>query len=201
MVLMTLYNSACPDQDRLHPTPGLNDALEVLQFLADKGNIFAFQRLQEARRLWELTRAFLQKGHAETNSHNSASELDHMPGFATGNRTNNYENSSCPPQWEIGSFQQPSTEENITDNAANDANVINMATLDNNLWDEISNIWTLRPDPEGIALAPGELVTNPLTEDAYRQYYALYNNGQGSFVGDDMEGLTDLGRYLFNSGT
>lgn len=201
MILMTLYNSACPDQDRLHPTPGLNDALEVLQFLADKGNIFAFQRLQEARRLWELTRAFLQKGHADTNSHNPASELDHRPGFAIGNPTNNYENSSCPPQWEIGSFQQPNTEENITGNAANDANVINMAALDNNLWDEISNIWTLRPDPEGIALAPGEPVTNPLTEDAYRQYYALYNNGQGSFVGDDMEGLTDLGRYLFNSGT
>ncbi|CAH0028119.1 unnamed protein product [Clonostachys rhizophaga] len=201
MTLMALYNSACPDQDRLYPTLGLNDALEVLQFLADKGNIFAFQRLQEAKKLWELTRAFLQRARAETNSHNTVPELDHRPELATGNPTNNNDNSSCPPRWETGSFRQPNTEENITGNVANDPNVINMATLDNNLWDEISNIWTLRSDPGGIVLAPGELIPNPLTEDVYRQYYALYNNGQGSFIGDDMEGLTDLGRYLFNSGT
>ncbi|CAH0055038.1 unnamed protein product [Clonostachys solani] len=201
MILMALYNSACPDQDRLHPTPGLNDALEVLQFLSDKGNIFAFQRLQEAQRLWELTRPFLQRARTETNSHNLASELNHRPKFATVNHTNNNENNNCPPQWETGSFQQPNTHENLTGNAANDASVINMTTLDSGLWDEISNIWALRPDPEGISLAQGESVTNPLTEDAYRYYYALYSNGQGTFVGDDMEGLTDLGRYLFNSGT
>ncbi|CAG9986144.1 unnamed protein product, partial [Clonostachys byssicola] len=201
MILMALYNSVCPDEDRLHPTPGLNDALDVLQFLADKGNIFALQRLQEARRLWELTRAFLQRARAETNSHNTASELDHRPEFATGNPANNYEHSSYPPPWETVSLQQPDAGENLAGNATNDANVINMATLDNNLWDEIANIWTLRPDPEGITSVPRESVNNPLTEDAYRQYYALYNNGQGSFVGDDMEGLTDLGRYLFNSGT
>ncbi|VUC26729.1 unnamed protein product, partial [Clonostachys rosea] len=198
MILMALYNSACPDQDRLHPAPGLNDALEVLQFLVDKGNIFAFQRLQEAQRLWELTSAFLQRTHPETRGHNLSSNLDQRPELATENDLND---SNYPRQWQVGSFQQPSTEESLTTVAATDPSMMNMMTLDSSLWDEISNIWALRPDHEGMALASGEAVTNPLTEEAYRHYYALYNNGQGSFVGDDMEGLTDLGRYLFNSGT
>ncbi|KAI3577525.1 hypothetical protein IWW34DRAFT_807720 [Fusarium oxysporum f. sp. albedinis] len=47
LILTAVFDSACEDKDKLNPSPGLADAMESLQYLADNHNTTAVERLQE----------------------------------------------------------------------------------------------------------------------------------------------------------
>ncbi|KAF5013268.1 hypothetical protein FDECE_697 [Fusarium decemcellulare] len=60
MILSAIFDSACKGEERINPTPGLDDALDTLRFLVKRGNSIAFQRLQEVQRLWGVMQSLLQ---------------------------------------------------------------------------------------------------------------------------------------------
>lgn len=52
MILTAIFDSTLEDEQKLNPSPGLDDALEILQYLADRGNHFAAERLEVIRSIW-----------------------------------------------------------------------------------------------------------------------------------------------------
>ncbi|GJC93110.1 fungal specific transcription factor domain-containing protein [Colletotrichum higginsianum] len=59
MILTLIVDSTCDEGQRLAPRPGLSEALEILDFLAGRGNDFALQRAREVRRMRDHLSTFL----------------------------------------------------------------------------------------------------------------------------------------------
>jgi hypothetical protein len=72
------------DDQRVKPSPGLDDALDILQYFADRGNHVATERLEVIKTIWSefLARQVLFKEHSvpwaspgalQTHMHDSVS--------------------------------------------------------------------------------------------------------------------------------
>lgn len=66
MILTAILDSACKDRSQqLHPAPGLAEALDLIQYVADSHNTFAAQWLCEITRTWAqlCTRLDMPEGY------------------------------------------------------------------------------------------------------------------------------------------
>lgn len=71
MILTAIFDSTLEDEQKLNPSPGLDDALEILQYLADRGNHFAAERLEVIRSIWlefPVRRALFRERSAASGS-------------------------------------------------------------------------------------------------------------------------------------
>ncbi|KAJ5088420.1 hypothetical protein N7456_012036 [Penicillium angulare] len=83
MVLARLYNTICGADQALYPAPGLDEALEVLRYLSDRGNSFAAQRLNELEKRCSQIEVH-QTPHTEQTPRQSVAQTTQRPtGFAT----------------------------------------------------------------------------------------------------------------------
>ncbi|KAI8661190.1 Zn(2)-C6 fungal-type domain-containing protein [Fusarium keratoplasticum] len=66
MLLTMIFDSACEPSQRLNPTPGLKDAMDMLHYMAEHGNTFARQRFQEVQSVRDHLSATLNSREANT---------------------------------------------------------------------------------------------------------------------------------------
>lgn len=52
MILTAIFNTACEISPILAPSPGLGDAVEILRYLSDHGNLSAIERAPEIEHIW-----------------------------------------------------------------------------------------------------------------------------------------------------
>ncbi|CAI7586782.1 unnamed protein product [Penicillium pancosmium] len=52
MILTAIFNIICKDDQAILPSPGLDEAIQVLRHLSDRGNPFAGEKLREVEHIW-----------------------------------------------------------------------------------------------------------------------------------------------------
>ncbi|KAI8662195.1 Fungal-trans domain-containing protein [Fusarium sp. Ph1] len=101
MLLTMIFDSACEPSQRLNPTPGLKDAMDMLHYMAEHGNTFARQRFQEVQSVRDHLSAALKSHEANTptstNQTTTVSTSEHQ-----GSDTSAVHNAHPPheyPSW------------------------------------------------------------------------------------------------------
>jgi proline utilization trans-activator len=75
MLLTKIFDSACKPENRINPSPGLQDAMDMLQYLADRGNIFAREKFREVQGAWDHLSVTLQVHETSIRSTSRASRV------------------------------------------------------------------------------------------------------------------------------
>ncbi|RSL64790.1 hypothetical protein CEP54_004590 [Fusarium duplospermum] len=108
MLLTTIFDSACEPGQRLNPTPGLKDAMDMLHYMAEHGNTFARQRFQEVQSVRDHISATLNSREASTpastNQTTTAPNTEHQGSDATTvhSQPSTHEYPSWyPPVWDM----------------------------------------------------------------------------------------------------
>ncbi|EEU33481.1 uncharacterized protein NECHADRAFT_98443 [Fusarium vanettenii 77-13-4] len=76
MLLTKIFDSSCKPEDRINPSPGLQEAMDMLQYLADRGNIFARERFREVQGVWDHLSATMQVPESQLPSTLRAREIN-----------------------------------------------------------------------------------------------------------------------------
>ncbi|KAF4999856.1 hypothetical protein FDECE_11387 [Fusarium decemcellulare] len=172
MLLAKIFDSACEPDQRINPAPGLQEAMEMLQYLADHGNAYARQRFQEVQSVWGHLSAILQVPNMLDRNISASNNPDRtVDGEANGHT----QLSNLPE----------------ADSIQNDTSLPN--GYHPSSWD--SPIWN-NPDmwPRSMDLT-GELADLPLG-DSFDQYQALFNDPDWALTGQDVGDFAELRKHL-----
>ncbi|RSL68111.1 hypothetical protein CEP53_002763 [Fusarium sp. AF-6] len=109
MLLTMIFDSACEPSQRLNPTPGLKDAMDMLHYMAEHGNTFARQRFQEVQSVRDHLSAALNSREANTptsttNRTTSVSEQQlgsDTSGVRSAQPSTHEYPSWYPPMWDM----------------------------------------------------------------------------------------------------
>jgi hypothetical protein len=155
MILTAIFDSVCPaEQRQLDSSLGLEEALKVLQYLAQNKNRFAIQPSEEVRNVWEQIQSYLEQRQASSCSTGSRStHCDPNPdcpvvaqdGARQGDNVQGMLNTQQPhPEpasgaidWAEGMNQGESGVRTF----GLDIGGSQDAMLSNALWDDITNLW------------------------------------------------------------
>lgn len=107
MLLTKIFDSACEPSQRLNPTPGLQDAMDMLHYMAEHGNSFARQRFHEVQSVREHLSATLNSREGNTptstNQTTTVSNAEHQ-GSDTAARSAHPPHEYppwYPPVWDV----------------------------------------------------------------------------------------------------
>ncbi|KAL2208297.1 hypothetical protein CC79DRAFT_1357747 [Sarocladium strictum] len=156
MILTAIFDSVCPaEQRQLDSSLGLEEALRVLQYLAQNKNRFAVQRLEEVRNVWQQIKSYLDERQASSGSTGSQSthydpnpecpvvpqygarQADNMQGMPLNSQEPRPEPAPGAIHWAEGMNQG----ENGVRTFGLDIGGSQDAMLSNTLWDDITNLW------------------------------------------------------------
>lgn len=195
MILAAVFDSTCPDTEKVNPSPGLEDALEILQYLANKGNQFALRRLQDTRSLWDLMQERLQavsSGPMRGSNNPGADEDRGVVGVSgreqTPSRGQNANTNAGP---------RASAEEHLSSQGGQGAE--EASTFSANLWNDISYMWLTPPLNGALGTNDGEITAGAPVEDYYRYYYSSHTDGTWALPGEEMQEFTTLSRQMLSS--
>ncbi|CAM1506198.1 Fc.00g058390.m01.CDS01 [Cosmosporella sp. VM-42] len=217
MILTAVLNSVCEDRQKFSPSPGLQDAMDIMQYLADQGNSFAQKRMQEVKRIWTAMSQQVQslkrlEIDRATQSADAAVRdgTDSRTIFAVGVGTNS---RNVPAGDEYGSIRNHSwasitlgdqtsgvmpTNSEAAELTSEDP--IERNVLDTDLWDNFSHIW-LPPSENRAEDSNHDISISDMPQDEYyKYYYSLYNNLEWSLTGEDIGDFAELGRHLADAG-
>ncbi|KAH7161234.1 hypothetical protein EDB81DRAFT_784183 [Dactylonectria macrodidyma] len=187
MILVAILDSVCDDGQKFSPSPGLPDALETMQYLADSGSKHALQRIKDLRGICKLMSHKIQSLQAMNNSPNgtfqgnvpngTAATPGNQQNMDTGNQFVNLENSMQ------GQLRPDETQ--------NDE-----IQLEPDLWDNFAHIWIPPTDGRGEALYQDVSMADISPDEYYKCYFSMYNNADWSLTGEEMGGFAELGRHI-----
>ncbi|KAM0418656.1 hypothetical protein ACHAPT_012459 [Fusarium lateritium] len=104
MLLTKIFDSACEPGQRINPTPGLQDAMDMLHYMAEHGNSFARQRFQEVQCVRDHLSATLNSRDANTPTSNTsqtaAPDQGHQaPEAGSSHNAHPPTHTEYPPPW------------------------------------------------------------------------------------------------------
>lgn len=194
MILAAVFDSTYPDTERVNPSPGLANALEILEYLANKGNQFALRRLQDTRSLWDLMQERLDAVSSRTmrEGHNTSVDEDHgVIGVSDREQTpSRVQNANPNPG--------PRAEEHPSGGQGGHGEE-EASAFSANLWNDISYMWLTPPLNGALGTSDGEIAAGAPVEDYYRYYYSSHNDGTWALPGEEMQEFTTLSRQMLNS--
>lgn len=92
MILTAIFNIICKDDQAIIPSPGLDEAIQVLRHLSNRGNPFAGEKLREVEHIWAQL-------HVDNNLNNGPLAGSSWAGdFPNTHESNPQESSSVPSQ-------------------------------------------------------------------------------------------------------
>lgn len=212
MILTVIFDSACAEEtQKINPSPGLNDALEVLQYLADHGNHFAIERLKEIQTVWShLSVHHHHQPMSEPSAISSASSsgpLSTLQDPSSDSLT--LEQQGDQPNSVMGDRdkdrqQQAQAHTDLTTYRQDQQGIV-----DADFWNSISHFWLPQNTDAGGAYAHINsnnannnnemLTTSPSIENTYNYYQSLYSNLDWTPTGEDTVDFAELGRYILNN--
>ncbi|KAH0428447.1 fungal specific transcription factor domain-containing protein [Colletotrichum camelliae] len=206
MILTLIIDSTSDDSQKLAPSPGLPDALEILDYLVARGNDFASQRAREVRRMRDHLTTFLdipKNSPSEVRNNRPpavagdasivASVDDDGGGADSEARRHAFPGSTPKGPGEGGGVLTPS--------GGRTSQLGSRSLLDSSLWNDISYLW-MQPAAgedaqvaEQTAAGMAELVP----EDAYN-CYSIYHNQDLTLTGQDLGDFGELERHILGFG-
>ncbi|KAK6212137.1 hypothetical protein QIS74_10091 [Colletotrichum tabaci] len=211
MILTLIVDSTCDEGQRLAPRPGLSEALEILDFLAGRGNDFALQRAREVRRMRDHLSTFLDipknsPSEFRANRPGTSGVMEGQPVTTTtvAASTPGYDGEEARVRQR--GFPE-STTERSTDRGGptppgRASKLGSRSLLDSSLWNDISYLWMQQPGPEGEgsqAFEATEGMTDVLPEDAY-DWNSIFHSQDLTLTGQDLGDFGELERHLLGFG-
>ncbi|KAI8669582.1 hypothetical protein NCS57_00773500 [Fusarium keratoplasticum] len=191
MILAAILDSVCDESSKINPKPGLTEALGELQYLADHGNTYARERLQEVKKLWKVMAQkieSLQVVNVSPQAHTGDVNGDAHHGTQTnGIGVNGTElvNMGSTGVDLVPGQGQTSPED--------------FMLLDTDLWDNFNNLWVPMPDGAGDNQQQDMMMADIPPDDFYKYCYSMYNNPDWDLTGEDVGDFAELGRHIQDS--
>ncbi|KAH6887600.1 hypothetical protein B0T10DRAFT_530032 [Thelonectria olida] len=185
MLLTAIFDSTCEPGHKINPTPGLPEAMGLLQYLTDRGNMFAPQRLQEVKTMRDHLGTIFQVPQVLNEGHRQQDVANTGEAVADGMIDPNLHPTCArrpehPDAMPLLSENQPSP-------------------WDTDLWNGISEIQAV---PLGIAdpsRPSGNFVTGFPIEEYYGHYQSLLNDPEWTLTGQDVRDFAELQRHVLGS--
>lgn len=183
--------------------PGLRDAIETMQYLADRGNGFAKRGYEDASQTWVHLSAFLQR-----NSQDARDSEAELPSGA-----NSGSSGTLPSALDI-----PSATRNMSSTAVNASDSYSPAPpgddpnfdptvsglgepllLDTELLDDFAHFWSGSMGHQSGTNLPDATGYGPWSTDELHQYlYPLYSNLDLDLTGADREDFIEFRRSVLD---
>lgn len=208
MILAVIFDSACSEEDKISPSPGLQDALENLQYLADHNNMSAMERLRDINEVCSNLAAYIQVGNADAVPTASQSQ----PRAASeSNQRSEYEIHGSRANEKIGGITAEATEVASADPkqqlAQSNLHPVMMDTksclsADNTSprsgWDGAFQMPICPPEDQN-TVHGGDMPPMNLQVDQYFEHFqSLLNSAEWTLTGHDAGDFAELGRYIEN---
>ncbi|KAJ5693032.1 hypothetical protein N7462_002455 [Penicillium macrosclerotiorum] len=217
MILSAIIDSLSDGHPGHTQSPGLRDALETLEYLADRGNNFAQRGLHEVSQTWAHLSAYLQRRQQRTqdteepdvvstsvegsdlpngtypdaNPTAMVSRMRAMPGIGLHSATENACASGPQSDGAVAGIRHPlfSANEGLSD----------ALLLDTDLLDDFAHLWDGDVDPQSRSFFPGASELGSTDGDGLHHFlYPLYHNLNLDLTGGDMEDFTEFRRSVLN---
>lgn len=197
MILATIFDSACSDEQKLKPSPGLTDAMEIMQYLVDRGNTFSKKRLAELQKLWAHLSRHLEINEPQSTTASAgqlaATDPMRMEYPANQNLGNGKEpggsDNTVPPARGFGSHDGSSGGDESGQQNHNPAELDDSAIVAD-LWNDISHLYF---PPRAY---DGDPVTDLSMDEYYSYCYSLQNDPWWTLTGQDVGDFAELGRQI-----
>lgn len=188
MVLTAIIDSACKEDERINPLPELEEALELMQSVANRGNKLASHRLGEIRTMWDQlcvrlgmpdSATILQRRNSRTNQ--EATPRSPWPGAVSGadRHTEAFLNPVGTGNWNSVQQGEIATNPHEAPSILSDLNT--WGAIDS-LWGQPNKTWETFGDDQG--------------EQGPTLYHDLYLNGDWALTGEDVGDFAELGRQI-----
>ncbi|OHE97723.1 hypothetical protein CORC01_06928 [Colletotrichum orchidophilum] len=217
MILTLTIDSTCDESQKLAPSPGLSEALEILDYLVGRGNEFALQRAREVRRMRDHLSTFLDIPK------NSPSDFrTHPPVVAAGSGSGGGQQSpativvSTSSEKGTGDDARRARQQGFRDATTTRGSVErggltpsggrrasqlgSRSLLDSSLWNDISYLWMQPTGAEDAqALEQAEGMADLLPEDVYN-WNSIYHSQDLALTGQDLGDFGELERHILGFG-
>ncbi|KAJ0350480.1 hypothetical protein COL26b_010413 [Colletotrichum chrysophilum] len=199
MILTLIIDSTSDDSQKLAPSPGLPDALEILDYLVARGNDFASQRAREVRRMRDHLSTFLDIPK------NSPSEARNRPPTVAGDASIvvSMDDDGGGQDAEARRHAFPGStpkEGGVVTPSGRTSQLGSRSLLDSSLWNDISYLW-MQPAAGEDAQVPEQAagMAELMPEDAYN-CYSIYHNQDLTLTGQDLGDFGELERHILGFG-
>ncbi|OBS19696.1 hypothetical protein FPOA_11421 [Fusarium poae] len=189
MILAAILDSGCEDNLKISPKPGLTQALEELQHLADHGNTYARERLHEVKRLWKVMAQkieSLQVVNVSPQGTTGDVQANNRAAPANGTTPAGFSDSGALPNDPVPGAQSQTSPDDFM-------------LLDTDLWDNFSNLWVPMTEAAGGNSQEEMLMADIPHDDFYKHCYSMYNNPDWDLTGEDVGDFAELGRHIQDS--
>jgi proline utilization trans-activator len=187
MILAAILDSVCEESMKINPKPGLTHALEEIQHLADHGNTYARERLQEVKRLWKVMAQKIESLQVVNVSPQGP------PG--EGQTTNGVTQTNGATPSGFGDLHQGE----LIPGAQSQTSPEDFMPLDTDLWDNFSNLWVPMPEVVEGSSQQEMMMGDIPPDDFYKHCYSMYNNPDWDLTGEDVGDFAELGRHIQDS--
>jgi proline utilization trans-activator len=189
MILAAILDSVCEEKLKISPKPGLTQALEELQHLADHGNTYARERLHEVKRLWKVMAQKIESLQVVNVSPQGTA------GDAQTNTRATHTNAATPAAFsDSGALQN-----DIVPGTQSQTSPEDFMLLDTDLWDNFSNLWVPMTEAADRNSAQEMMIADIPHDDFYKHCYSMYNNPDWDLTGEDVGDFAELGRHIQDS--
>ncbi|KAI8169784.1 hypothetical protein K4K49_010941 [Colletotrichum sp. SAR 10_70] len=200
MILTLIIDSTSDDSQKLAPSPGLPDALEILDYLVARGNDFASQRAREVRRMRDHLSTFLDIPK------NSPSEVRNRPPAVAGDASIvvSVDDDGGGQDAEARRLAFPGSTPKegggVVTPSGRTSQLGSRSLLDSSLWNDISYLW-MQPAAGEDAQVPEQAagMAELMPEDAYN-CYSIYHNQDLTLTGQDLGDFGELERHILGFG-
>lgn len=198
MILTAILNTACEKDRVLVPYPGLGEAVEILHYLSDGGNLSAAERVSEIEHIW--TRLHLgptdnrpgaiptsDSGYSSARPSSDSQGLSALSERAEKvQQQQRYPTPNCG-QSSMGASRQVPVSHNQRSSSSHPSR------------DDVGALptWTHQDVVNGDGSSVHEfLLGDLLVDDTNEQYHALLNNAQCALTGQDSIDFAELEKWL-----
>jgi proline utilization trans-activator len=205
-----VFDSACEGKDKINPSPGLGEAMESLQYLADNHNTTAIERLQEIHDILHHLPEYLRtnEGTAVPSRDRSQPAYDSIRQVADNSRQSPIVHDRTEPINNNGATDgatQPVVDLGLS-RPVPDLNSVEQDGLGLRLdseqhpsnLNEMSQVWI--PSAVNTGTVPSDdLIPMDIPLDEYYSYFqSLLDNSDWYLTGQDVEDLAEFGRHVVN---
>ncbi|KAH7267784.1 uncharacterized protein BKA55DRAFT_671583 [Fusarium redolens] len=210
LILTAVFDSACEGKDKINPSPGLGEAMESLQYLADNHNTTAIERLQEIHDILHHLPEHLRtnEGTAVPSRDRSQPAYDSIRQVADNSRQSPIVHDRTEPINDNGATYgatQPVVDLGLS-RPVPDLNSVEQDGLGLRLdseqhpsnLNEMSQVWI--PSAVNTGTVPSDnLIPMDIPLDEYYSYFqSLLDNSDWYLTGQDVEDLAEFGRHVVN---
>ncbi|KAJ6445472.1 fungal specific transcription factor domain-containing protein [Purpureocillium lavendulum] len=196
MILTEVLDSACADDLKINPSPGLGEALDLMEHVASYGNKFAQQSLEDIRKTWIQLCSRLNIDRPIRCAAPSPLFDDGMSGDTGTTKRADPIDPLMFPQTQNYRRDSPPQDPSMSDIGSCSLGAVPHGTqsilADLDIREHMSHLWAPLLEDEM------DLQNEDGGTNAHNFYQNLYGNPQWQFTGEGMGDFAEFGRHIVN---